>query len=251
MLRRVTGPPARARASEKLAAWGVHLFTASGAVVGVLALAAIARGELRTAAVWMLLALVIDAVDGTLARAARVREVLPGFDGRRLDDMVDFLNYVIVAVVFMAASGHLPHLLWGALPVLASAYGFSQAHAKTEDHFFLGFPSYWNVVALYAWLLDVEPRTTLAWVAALSLAVFVPLKYIYPSQSPVLRRETVIAAAVFVALLALACLAHESALSRALAWLTLAFPAWYVGVSLWKGGLHRPARAGGSAPPTA
>lgn len=225
--------------SQRLAAWGVHLFTASGAVVAVLSLAAISRGNFKTAAVWMLLALVIDAVDGTLARAARVKEVLPGFDGRRLDDMVDFLNYVIVAVVFMAASGHLPHLLWAVVPVLASAYGFSQEDAKTEDNFFLGFPSYWNVVAIYAWLLDVAPWTTLAWVAGFAVLVFVPLKYIYPSQSPVLRKETTIGAGVFVALLALACLAHESALSIALGWLTLAYPAWYFGVSLWKGGLQR------------
>ncbi len=247
MLRRVTGEVERTTASQatvpqKLAAWGVHLFTASGAVIAVLALAAIARDDFKSAAIWMLLALVIDAVDGTLARAVRVKEVLPGFDGRRLDDMVDFLNYVVVAVVFMAASGHLPALLWAVVPLLASAYGFSQENAKTEDNFFLGFPSYWNVVAIYAWLLDVAPWTTLAWVAALSVLVFVPIKYIYPSQSPVLRRETTIGAGVWLALLALACLAHESALSIALAWFTLAYPAWYFGVSLWKGGLHRAAR---------
>ena len=69
-----------------------------------------------------------------------------------------------------------------ALPVLASAYGFAQTEAKTEDGYFLGFPSYWNVVALYAFLLDVSAAATSAWLIALSIAVFVPLKYLYPSQ---------------------------------------------------------------------
>ena len=93
-------------------AWGVHLFTASGAVVGALALLSIWTGELANAALLMIVALVIDSVDGTLARAVGVSEVLPQIDGRRLDDMVDYLNFVIVPVVFMASAGCLPSWTW-------------------------------------------------------------------------------------------------------------------------------------------
>ncbi len=235
--------PAPPTTTEKLAAWGVHLFTASGAVVAVLALAAMAREDFSSAAVWMLWAFVIDSLDGTLARAARVAEVLPGFDGRRLDDMVDFLNYVVVAVVFLLATGKLVSFWWVAPPLLASAYGFSQVDAKTEDNFFLGWPSYWNVVAIYAWVLDVGATATTAWVALFSVLVFVPLKYIYPSQSPVLKRETIAASAVWVAVLAIACAWPDSALSPWLAWGSLLFPVWYSGVSLVYGGLDRPGRA--------
>jgi phosphatidylcholine synthase len=83
--------------------------------------------------------------------------VLPGIDGRRLDDIVDYLNYVVVPAVFMASAGSLVHWSFAAAPILASAYGFAQTEAKTDDHYFLGFPSYWNVVAIYLWGLDVGP----------------------------------------------------------------------------------------------
>ena len=163
-------------------AWGVHLFTASGALLGAAALAAIANGTWTVALLAMLGALFIDAVDGAAARAVQVDRVVPSFDGRRLDDMVDYLNYVIVPMVFLVVAGLLPHAGLAAVPILASAYGFSQADAKTSDGFFRGFPSYWNVVAIYAWLLGVSPAATTAWVLGLSVLVFVPWKYIYPSK---------------------------------------------------------------------
>ena len=162
--------PSRAR--SLVLAWGVHFFTASGAVVGALALLAISAGELDNAALLMLFALFIDAVDGSLARAVGVSEVLPDVDGRRLDDIVDFLNFVIVPVVFMTSAGSLPGWGWVAAPILASAYGFSQASAKTEDDFFLGWPSYWNVLALYVWLLDLSPLVSSALVVFFSLGVW-------------------------------------------------------------------------------
>ncbi len=173
-----------------LLAWAVHFLTASGAVLGVLALLAVAQGDFPRAARRMLAALASDSVDGALARWFRVAEVLPGFDGRRLDDLVDYLNYVIVPAVFMIASGSLPGWGWAVLPVLASAYGFSQREAKTDDDFFLGFPSYWNVVAIYLWQLELSPTLSVALVAALAAAVFIPLKYLYLSRMRVLRRTT-------------------------------------------------------------
>ncbi|MCC6641975.1 MAG: hypothetical protein IT386_12515 [Deltaproteobacteria bacterium] len=221
-------------------AWGVHAFTASGAVVGVAALLAILEGALARAGVLMLVALVIDSVDGTLARAAHVREVLPRFDGRRLDDMVDFLNYVIVPAVFLVAAGSLTSWHWAALPVLASAYGFSQEDAKTDDDFFLGFPSYWNVVALYLWMLQIPAWLGTAVIVLGSVLVFVPLKYLYPSKMLRMRRTVIIAACLWLAAMVGGCVVPDLAERLRLVELSLAFPALYLGLSFWMGGVHRP-----------
>ena len=222
-----------------LLAWAVHFLTASGAVLGVLALLAVAQGDFPRAAILMLAALAIDSVDGTLARWFRVAEVLPGFDGRRLDDLVDYLNYVIVPAVFMVASGALPGWGWAALPVLASAYGFSQREAKTDDDFFLGFPSYWNVVAIYLWQLDLPAALSVALVAGLAAAVFIPLKYVYPSRMSRLRHTTTAGAALWLLAVSAAIVWPEPPAGIPLIKITLLYPAYYVAISLWLGGWHR------------
>jgi phosphatidylcholine synthase len=187
----------------------------------------------------MLLAMSIDAIDGTLARKARVAELIPSFDGRRLDDLVDYLNYVVVPALFLVWAGCVPHWAWTVLPVVASAYGFSQADAKTEDHFFLGFPSYWNVVAIYAYSLEISPPWLVAWLVGLSIAVFVPLKFVYPSQMRFLYWTTNLGALAWCLVLA-ATLAFPEPLAGAhLVELSLLYPAYYVGISIWLGGLRR------------
>lgn len=220
-------------------AWGVHLFTACGAVAGAAGLLAIADRDWDQAILWMLVGLFIDAVDGMMARKVGVDRVTPNFDGRRLDDMVDYLNYVVVPAVFLAATGLLPHPAWLALPILASAYGFGQVEAKTEDDFFLGFPSYWNVLAIYAWLLGVSPAACTAWVIVLAVLVFVPIKYVYPSKLRVLRGPTFFLSAFCIAAVAWAVVAPESAERLHLLELSLVFPVWYIGLSLALGGLRR------------
>lgn len=222
-----------------LLAWGVHLFTASGAVIGTLALVAIGAGHLAIAALLMLLTLVIDAVDGTLARRVGVEQLVPEIDGRRLDDIVDYLNYVIVPSVFMVAAGSLLGWAWIALPVLSSAYGFSQQDAKTEDDFFLGWPSYWNVVAVYLWLLETPPVAGTVVVAAFAVAVFVPFKYVYPSRMSVLRRTTTALTLGWLLALTAAIALPETAERLHLVELSLAYPLYYLALSFWLGGLRR------------
>jgi phosphatidylcholine synthase len=170
-----------------LGAWLVHLYTASSAAFGLWGLWAVFSHEFRLAIYLMLLTLVIDSTDGALARLARVHERIPWFDGRRLDDICDFFTYVALPACFLIEAELLPHPAWAIVPVLASCYGFSHAEAKTADHFFLGFPSYWNVVAMYLYLLGVRPEIGLAVVLGLSVGVFVPLRYIYPSRTRFLR----------------------------------------------------------------
>jgi phosphatidylcholine synthase len=224
------------------AAWSVHMLTATGAIVGTLALLAIYAGEYHRAALLMLVALSIDSVDGTLARRARVSEVIPGFDGRRLDDMVDFFNYALVPMVFIVTAGLVGSWVWIVPPILASAYGFSQTDAKTEDDFFLGFPSYWNVVALYLWIFGVSPGRGAAVLAVLSVAVFVPLKYVYPSKAPRLRRTTNALGTLWVVAFAVAVAFPEATAPLRLAELTLAFPIYSLALSAWLGGWRPPRR---------
>ena len=155
--------------------------------------------------------------------------------------MIDYLNYVIVPCFFLAAS-EIVGWGWAAVPALASAYQFAQADAKTDDHFFLGFPSYWNFVAIYAWLLDASPFTTSAWLVGLSILVFVPIKYLYPTRMTRFRKTMIFGAAAFTALLTLACLVNDAALALRLAQISLLYPAAYGALSLWLGGLQRSSR---------
>jgi phosphatidylcholine synthase len=238
--------PSEAQRGAVALAWAVHALTASGAAMGLFALLEAARGDLRASALWMLAAFAVDCVDGTLARSARVHERTPSIDGRRLDDVIDYLNYVIVPCFFLAQGGFVAWE-WTALPALASAYQFAQADAKTEDHFFLGFPSYWNFVAIYAWLLEATSFAVAAWLAALSALVFVPIKYLYPSRMTRLAKTMILGAAAFTALLTLACATSDTSLRMRAAQISLLYPAAYVALSLWLGGLQR-AGAGPSVP---
>ena len=221
-------------------AWSVHLFTASGAVLAVFALWEIGRGGFARAAIYMLAALAIDSVDGTLARRARVAERLPRIDGRTLDDGVDSLNYGIVPVMFMLQLGAFVHWSVVVLPVLAASYGFAQVDVKTDDDFFLGWPSYWNVVALYVWLLELSPQAASAWVALFSALTFVPLKYIYPSKMRRWRAVTAAGGMLWRIAMALIAEAPPSFGRERAAWISLIYPAWYVALSAWLGEWWQP-----------
>lgn len=178
---------------DRALAVAVHVLTASGAVWGVLALLAISAGHWKVAFAWMGLSLAIDMVDGSLARRVGVRRCLPSFDGALLDNLVDFLNYVLVPAFFVIEAGLVPaELSWLAVALLclSSGYQFCQADAKTTDHYFKGFPSFWNVAVFYLFLLDLREEINLALLAGLAIAVFVPIKYIYPSRTVRHRRLT-------------------------------------------------------------
>jgi phosphatidylcholine synthase len=166
-------------------AWLVHLVTASGAVWGLFALWAIHQGYYINAFWFMGLAIFVDAIDGTLARRARTKEVTPWVDGELLDNIIDYFNYTMVPAFFLLISGMLP-LGWGFLGsgaiALASAYQFTQPDAKTDDHFFKGFPSYWNIVVFYLYFWQTPAWVNLFIILGLVILVFVPIKYIYPSR---------------------------------------------------------------------
>lgn len=171
---------------HKLSAWAVHLFTASAAFFGLISLLEIYEHNYVIAFWFMALTIFIDATDGTLARLVKVKQILPQIDGALLDNLVDYLNYVVVPSVFLwIHPGLLPqeYALWVILAiVLTSAYQFCQSDAKTPDHFFKGFPCFWNIAVFYLFILNTSSHTNTIVLIILSLLIFVPIKYVYPSR---------------------------------------------------------------------
>ena len=220
----------------RLAGMAVHVYTASGTVLAFLMVnAAIDRDAIR--ALWIsLAALIIDGTDGMLARRLRVKETIPSFDGARLDDIVDYITYVFAPVILLWTTGYLPKGALGAtmavLPLLASSYQFCRVDAKTDDHFFLGFPSYWNVVAFYAVIMGLSPTTTSIIFVVASALVFVPVKYLYPSRTRIFRTANLAFAGLWLVLYAIL-LSQNPHPNQVILWLSLAYLLYYVGSSVY------------------
>jgi phosphatidylcholine synthase len=163
----------------------VHLFTSIGAVLGLSTLSAIHRQHFVLAFWLMMGAVIVDAVDGLLARKAMTKVAAPRIDGALLDNIIDYVNFVMAPAFFMVESNLLPEnwrFVVASIVVLVSAYQFTQIDAKTTDHFFKGFPSYWNIAIFYLFICDTTPRTNVAILLILAVLVFVPIKYVYPSR---------------------------------------------------------------------
>ena len=226
------------------AAWLVHIYTASGAVLGLLSLVAVTAGDVRRAFLWLFVALVVDATDGWLARRLQTADRLPSIDGAGLDNVVDYVTYVFVPAYLIHATGLLPagaSLAIAGAVLLASAYGFSRTDAKTADHFFTGFPSYWNVVALYLYLAQLSAWLNAAIVLVLCGLVFWRIRYVYPSRMPVWRAATLAAGFAWAALVLWLIWRLPD---RSGPWLlaSLAFPVYYAALSfVLTGGSRRTA----------
>ncbi|WP_131739767.1 phosphatidylcholine synthase [Legionella adelaidensis] len=169
-----------------LLAWAVHIFTASASFFGVYSLYEIYHHQ-YIAAFWLMgITVFIDAIDGTLARLVKVKEILPKFDGALLDNIVDFLNYVVTPAFFLLVKEDmLPPGLEIVIILgitITSSYQFCQEDAKTPDHFFKGFPCYWNFAIFYMFIFNTSMVTN-AWIlSVLCVLIFVPVKYVYPSR---------------------------------------------------------------------
>jgi phosphatidylcholine synthase len=181
---------------KKALAWSVHLFTATGAIWGFLTLLAIFEGNWRAAIIWMIIAMFVDGFDGMLARWFHVKEYAKGVDGGLMDNIIDYLNYVVVAAFILIKAPNLMPVgfeMVGAFSILlTSAYQFSQVDAKTDEQsfFFKGFPSVWNFLVIYMMLLGLNPWLNFILLVICNILVFVPVKYIYPSRNTRLRRLT-------------------------------------------------------------
>lgn len=195
---------------RRLLAWCVHAYTALGLVAAAAMAVLIVRGDpaaFRATFALMLVATLIDATDGFLARAVRVKEVLPGFDGRQLDYLTDFLTYVFLPLLLMWRAEILPAGWepWLIVPWLAGAYWFCQTQAKTDDGYFLGFPAYWNIVAFYLYVADRHIAPLPGWLSVgvllvFSLLTFVPTRYLYSTNRGRLNLLTNVLAGAWIVL---------------------------------------------------
>jgi len=223
---------------KKALAWSVHFFTATGAVWGFLTLLAIFEGNWRAAIMWIIIAMFVDGFDGMLARWFHVKEYARGVDGALMDNIIDYLNYVVVAALILVK---VPNLLPAGLQLagacsilLTSAYQFTQVDAKTDEQsfFFKGFPSVWNFLVIYMMLLGLNPWINLALLLLCNVLIFVPVKYLYPSRNTRLRRLTLGLTYLYGALGVWALLQYPS-VPQWVVWISLVYVAYYVLLSFF------------------
>lgn len=221
-----------------LLAAAVHFYTATGIAVAFGAAIAIIQNDYRLAFVAMFVAVVIDATDGTLARAAEVRKYTPWMDGRKLDDIVDYVNYSFLPILLIWHAGWLPEpVQWICVfPLIASSFAFAHEGAKEETRgFFRGFPSYWNVVAFYFAVL-LEPGTESWLVAAtlvlLSVLCVAPICFVYPNRPPCWK-PLFLGGAVLWSFFLIAMLVQYPRVAPWLIAASLVYPAFYVVASIF------------------
>jgi phosphatidylcholine synthase len=217
-----------------IAAWGAHLYTASGAVLAFLAARAAFEQDYRAAFFWLALQIAVDATDGTLARRAQVSTRTPWFNGAKLDDIVDYLTYVFVPALVVWRAGLVPGALMLVVVsaiLLSSAYGFNRDDAKTADHFFTGFPSYWNIVVFYLMVAGWSGGVNAGILVVFAVLVFVPIRYVYPSRTVRWQAPTIGLGVAWAVLMVLMLWEYPN-VSRGAFWASLAYPAYYFAVSL-------------------
>ncbi len=238
-------------APSRALAWGVHLYTATGVVWGLLTLLAILERRYVDAYIWMIVAIVVDATDGPLARRFRVKEAVPSVDGALLDNIVDYLNWTFVPVVFLWHAGWLlqPAWVFGALVLITSAFAFVHTGAKeTELGYFRGFPSYWNMFVFFADILhrnygpeagDTPHLITTVALCSLAALSVLPVYFVYPTKAPRWRPFFIWGSVVWT-LQGIAMIWHYPDIPAPLFWSSLVFPGIYLSVSfLWTPSVHR------------
>lgn len=217
--------------------WIAHAYTATGTVWAFLATAMTFAQNFRAAFIFLVVATFVDSTDGVLARAFKVKERIPHFDGALLDNIIDYMTFVFIPALIVWRAELVPASL--AFPVCAamlmsSAYGFAHAGAKVEagDHFFTGFPSYWNIVVVYLYILQPRQIVAAILLVVLAILVFVPIRYIYPSRTRTFQGVTLFLGATW-ALLFTWMIFRLPATDGPWTALSLVFPIWYVALSLY------------------
>ena len=220
---------------RKILAWSVHLYTSLGLVLAAMMAVLLVRGDdpaFRLSFLLMVIATIVDTTDGWLARKVEVRKYAPGFDGRRLDDLIDFNTYTTLPLLLIWRADLLgsAYQYWLLAPLLASVYGFCQVNIKTDDHYFLGFPSYWNIVAFYLYVIRIPHEIALLVIVFLAFLTFVPSKYLYTTHGGKLSTSTNILGSLWALLLVWILYAWTES-THWLLYASMIFPAYYLLVS--------------------
>jgi phosphatidylcholine synthase len=174
----------------RAAAFGVHIFTAMGAGIALLAMLEAVREHWASMFGWLGVALIVDAIDGPLARKLDVVRLQPNWSGDVLDLVVDFLTYVFVPAYAITASGMLLPLaapLLGIGIMVSGALYFADRRMKASDNHFRGFPALWNAAAFYLFLLHMPPVLSTLFIAILIALTFAPFHVLHPIRVVRLR----------------------------------------------------------------
>lgn len=165
-------------------AWGVHAITASGVVLGLMATLALVNGKAVECLLWLGAAMMVDGIDGTLARRYRVKEVLPHFDGTTLDMVIDYLTWAFIPAVFILEFIALPVGGWNVLAtliiILSSMFCFCNVHMKSQDNYFVGFPAAWNILAMYLYALNLPSWISFGIIVVLAILTVTKVKFLHP-----------------------------------------------------------------------
>lgn len=222
--------------ASKAKAWSVHAVTASGVILGLLALLAVLDGRPQVCLLWLGAALLVDGLDGTLARKFDVKGVLPHFDGSTLDLVIDYLTYVFIPAIFVYRFIPLPEytlLLSLGVILLSSLFCFCNLNMKSKDNYFIGFPAAWNVVIVYLYLLDFAPWLSLVTILVLAGLTLTKMKFLHPFRVKQFMPLNIGVTLLWMAACAL--LIVQYPLNQA--WLLLVWglaTAYFVGICLWR-----------------
>lgn len=215
----------------KILAYGVHLLTAIGAALGLWSIILIYEGLYKDA-MWVLaLSVLIDSIDGALARKARTEIKVPKIDGALMDNIIDFITWTIAPLFWAYATLAIP--IWVlSICAIGSIFAFSNKEAKTSDWFFLGFPSYWNIVVLYLFLLEIPHPFTSVILLVFALGTLAPIKFIYPTRTPFLKSFTIFFGTLFFLQLILLLYLFERS-PETLIYSSFLFPVYYFALSFY------------------
>jgi phosphatidylcholine synthase len=178
-----------------LLAWSVHLLTCSGLIAGFLALICVFKNDETSAFLFLGLALLIDAVDGTLARKFKVSIFVKNIDGKMLDSVIDFFNYIIIPSVMIYWFKFVPspfEIIIPSIILIVSAISYSNNNLMTSDNFYKGFPCIWNILLFYLYLFDLTQVYNLFLISACILLKFIPIKFIHPLRVNKYRRYSAV-----------------------------------------------------------
>lgn len=228
-----------AHAGARLRAFAVHVLTASGVAFDFAAMALVCspRPDARLVFLLLMAPVVIDAVDGPLARRWDVKRWAARIEGRTMDDIVDYLTFTFVPLLLAFRMGWLPPPAgaYAVVACVASLFGFANTGAKQEgEGFFLGFPSYWNVFAFYAGIWAARHGTAVVGAACLALSVLtvLPVRFIYPNLAARPWRVLLQAGGLLWLALLAAMLRSYPRPPALMVWASLAYPAFYAALSV-------------------
>ena len=161
----------------------VHLFTGFGIIAGFFSLISVINNDQANAFLWLGLAFLIDSIDGTLARKFNVKKNLPNIDGKMLDSIIDFFNYVIIPAFMIYWFKLIPDqflILVPSLLIFISIFSYANLNVMTSDHFYNGFPAIWNIIVLYFFIFSTSEIVNLLILSLLIILKFSPLKCVHP-----------------------------------------------------------------------